>query len=230
MSCLNVFRKHIIYIFNFLKKRFINNDNVNLQVATMHLKDVGKMVKWKLSEKLKRQSEPEPKETTKPETNQESETILAEYHKTLYSENVTSKKDNSHQRENSVLSKQRIWRDVQAIEGNVDSISKQPLETSGTELDKRVDGILANKEKTLKKNERKSRKPSNVIYVVSKPQPGQVRGDWAVRGHGKIYSHHRLKENAIVQARNIARERNATVLIQNTDGTFSEGFKPRPKK
>jgi hypothetical protein len=71
------------------------------------------------------------------------------------------------------------------------------------------------------------KKPSNVIYVVSKPQPGQVKGDWAVRSHGKIYSHHRKKENAIKQARKIAKERDATVMVQNTDGTFSMGFKPK---
>ena len=73
----------------------------------------------------------------------------------------------------------------------------------------------------------KHRKPSNVIYVVSRPQPGQVRGDWAVRGHGKIYSHHRTKEKAVQNARIIARERGATVMVQRTNGTFSKGFKPR---
>ena len=73
------------------------------------------------------------------------------------------------------------------------------------------------------------RKPANVIYVVSKPQPGEVRGDWAVRSHGKIYSHHKTKETAIKEARKVARKKNATVLVQNTDGTFSDGFKPRSK-
>ena len=79
------------------------------------------------------------------------------------------------------------------------------------------------KEKEIKK------KPSNVIYVVSKPQPGEVRGDWAVRSHGKIFSHHKTKENAIKAARKVARKRKATVLVQNTDGTFSDGFKPKTK-
>ena len=69
-----------------------------------------------------------------------------------------------------------------------------------------------------------------MIYVVSKPQPGQVRGDWAVRGHGKIYSHHRTKAAAIKHARSIALERGATVMIQKTNGTFSRGFKPKQKK
>jgi hypothetical protein len=76
----------------------------------------------------------------------------------------------------------------------------------------------------------KDKKASNVIYVVSKPQPGQVKGDWAVRGHGKIYSHHRTKENAVKEARKIAKKREATVMIQKTDGTFSNGLKPKTKK
>jgi hypothetical protein len=82
----------------------------------------------------------------------------------------------------------------------------------------------------VKKEELKeetTKKSSNVIYVVSKPQPGQVRGDWAVRSHGKIFSHHRTKDNAIKAARKIAREREATVMVQNTNGKFSVGFKPK---
>jgi len=89
--------------------------------------------------------------------------------------------------------------------------------------------VVVEENKANKANEEAKRKSSNVIYVVSKPQPGQVRGDWAVRGHGKIYSHHRKKETAINQARKIARKRNATVMVQNIDGTFSEGFKPKTK-
>lgn len=84
-------------------------------------------------------------------------------------------------------------------------------------------------EETEMKND-KRRKPSNVIYVVNKPQPGQVRGDWAVRGHGKIYSHHRTKETAIEKAKSLARKKEATVMIQNTNGTFSRGIKTKQKK
>ena len=80
-----------------------------------------------------------------------------------------------------------------------------------------------------KSEEESKKKPSNVIYVVSKPQPGQVKGDWAVRSHGKIFSHHRKKETAIKAARKIAVKRDATVMVQNTDGTFSDGFKPKSK-
>ncbi len=84
-------------------------------------------------------------------------------------------------------------------------------------VEKKLDKIL----------EKKHRKPSNVIYVVSRPQPGQLKGDWAVRSHGKIYSHHRKKIVAIKAARQIAKEKEATVMIQKTNGTFSRGFKPR---
>ena len=75
----------------------------------------------------------------------------------------------------------------------------------------------------------KHRKPSNVIYVVNKPQPGQVKGDWAVRGHRKIYSYHRTKNNAIKIARSIAKKRDATVMVQKTNGTFSRGFRSKMK-
>jgi hypothetical protein len=78
--------------------------------------------------------------------------------------------------------------------------------------------------------EMKSKKLANVIYVVRNQQPGQIRSDWAVRGHRKIYSHHRTKIIAINNARKIARSRDSTVMVQNTDGTFSIGFKPKPAK
>ena len=82
-------------------------------------------------------------------------------------------------------------------------------------------------DKLIDKTKKKHRKPANVVYVVSKPQPGEVRGDWAVRTHHKIFSHHKTKQTAIKAARKVAKERGATVLVQNTDGTFSEEFKPR---
>lgn len=121
------------------------------------------------------------------------------------------------------ISEQRTWRDVESIERKIDKINNNKLKELpiNNSLNKKVDNIIISK--------KKHRKPSNVIYVVSKPQPGQVKGDWAVRSHGKIFSHHRTKEVAIKKAREIARERDATVLIQRMDGTFSEGFKPRKK-
>jgi len=196
------------------------------------------MVKWKLFSKNKKEKEPETKkeemieleveeepqeekteeiqqeELKQVEINEEDEKTLAEYKETLYTSDVKNVK-------NQEKSDQHIWRDVDSIEKNIDTLH---IKTSKSvdELDKKVDGII-------KKTKQKHRKPSNVIYVVSKPQPGEVKGDWAVRSHGKIYSHHKTKEKAIEEARKIAIKRNATVMVQNTDGTFSDGFKPRKK-
>jgi hypothetical protein len=120
-----------------------------------------------------------------------------------------------------------MWRDVDSIGEKINNLSTSHGSLTGyknSALERRIDKIVTSKK------EKRTRKPSNVIYVVSKPQPGQVRGDWAVRSHGKIYSYHRKKERAIEEARKIARDRDATVMVQNTDGTFSEGFKPRSKK
>jgi hypothetical protein len=82
-------------------------------------------------------------------------------------------------------------------------------------------------QESKKKAEIVNKKSANVIYVVSKPMPGQVKGDWAVRSHGKIFSHHMTQENAIKAARKLAKKRNATVMIQSTSGAFREGFKPK---
>lgn len=161
------------------------------------------------------------------ENNNEKETlndnIILTHNEVIYSnENVKSPKI-SEKPKIKTVSEQRTYRDVEGIEKKIDNLTKNRLKelSIDTSLNTKVDTIIT--------KEKKHRKPSNVIYVVSKPQPGQVKGDWAVRSHGKIYSHHRTKENAIKTAREIARKKEATVLVQNTDGTFSEGFKPRPK-
>ena len=161
------------------------------------------------------------------ENNNEKETlndnIILTHNEEIYSsENVKSTKK-SEKPKIKTISEQRTYRDVEGIEKKIDNLTKNRLKelSINTSINTKVDTIIIKK--------KKHRKPSNVIYVVSKPQPGQVKVDWAVRSHGKIFSHHRTKENAIKTAREIARKREATVLVQNTDGTFSEGFKPRPK-
>ncbi len=151
------------------------------------------------------------------------ENIILTHNETLYSsENIKSTKKPKEDKI-EFPSDQTIWRDIEGIEKKIDKLTKNKFEELSIDksLNKRVDKIIIKK--------KKHKKPSNVIYVVSKPQPGQVKGDWAVRSHGKIYSHHRTKENAIKAAREIARKKEATILVQNTDGTFSEGFKPRAK-
>ena len=149
-------------------------------------------------------------------TEVKEETTRAEYHETLYSQENDGK-----QTSDTPL----FVQDVQVIEKTVDIIHHTKNQKLESDLEKKVDYILANKPVYA----HHKRKPANVIYVVSKPQPGQVKGDWAVRSHGKIFSHHRTKTAAIAKAREVARKKDATVLVQKTDGTFSEGFKPRSK-
>ena len=186
------------------------------------------MSKWKLFGRSKAKEEDivEPEVTKEEEEIIETEIIeesqpLAEHHETLESDKYTSTEEKAKS-----PSRQSVWRDVGSIEKNVDSIHIEKATKPHTDVEKTVDTLIE-KFKSVEEKPEKTRKPSNVIYVVSSPQPGEVRGDWAVRGHGKIYSHHKTKENAINEARKIAKKRDATVMVQNTDGTFSEGFKPR---
>ncbi len=184
------------------------------------------MAEWNIFKKLK-STQKKPKEVKTESSGKPTIRNLAEYHETLYSdENIKSNIQEPHKKIGA-YSGQRICRDVDSIGEKIDHLSPgHDLLTSykNSTLERRIDKIVKSK------RAKKTRKPSNVIYVVSKPQPGQVRGDWAVRSHGKIYSYHRKKDRAIEEARKIARDRDATVMIQNTDGTFSDGFKPRPKK
>lgn len=74
----------------------------------------------------------------------------------------------------------------------------------------------------------KKAKPSRVIYVVCRPRPGQSRGDWCVRMHGKILSHHKLKNVAVKRARVEARKRSGySVMVQNMNGSMGYGFTPK---
>lgn len=171
------------------------------------------MSKWNIFKKNKKEDKPETKEET---VEPKDDKPIAEYHETLYSEEKKKKGKKS-----KTEKPQHTWRNTDRIEENVDNLHIKKAKKPSTEIDKKVDSIIEKK--------KKPRKPSNVIYVVNKPQPGQVRGDWAVRSHRKIFSHHRTKENAIKKAREIAIKREATVMVQNTDGTFSDGFKPRKK-
>lgn len=82
------------------------------------------------------------------------------------------------------------------------------------------------KKKKKSKQMKLGRKPSRVIYVINHRRPGQSKGDWAVRMHGKFLSYHRLKRVATQRARVEARKRGFSVMIQNTDGSFARGFTP----
>jgi hypothetical protein len=147
---------------------------------------------------------------------------VVEYRETLYSDRPNQQSSNVSFRRKMIL------HDVHSVESDIDDIDKEKYAQNGN-IEKKVDSILSRNTKKGSKTT-SHRKPANVVYVVSKPQPGQVKGDWAVRSHYKIFSHHRTKQAAIKKARTIAAEKEATVLVQNTDGTFSTGFKPRKKK
>jgi len=180
------------------------------------------MSKIKFFEKLFKKNNEETIQKIDSNEQDSNENIILTHNEVLYSSESKNKKQIKKIKETKPITDQRTWRDVEGIEKKIDNLSKNKIKDVpiNTKLNRKVDTILTKK---------KQRKPANVIYVVSKPQPGQVKGDWAVRSHGKIFSHHRTKENAIKTARIVARKKEATVLIQNTDGTFSEGFKPRPK-
>lgn len=204
------------------------------------------MAKWKLFGKSKSKKEENIKEIEIPvqeseeipqqkseaidETNEETEELpVTDYYETLYSNGHAPKKSTISSKKSEKPWKRRSWESVQTIEKNIEDIGKKKIEDTASSyeswnIDRKVDKIISDID--VKRTE-KSRKPANVIYVVSKPQPGQVKGDWAVRSHSKIFSHHRKKQTAIKAARKVAKEKGATVLVQNTDGTFSDGFKPR---
>ena len=65
------------------------------------------------------------------------------------------------------------------------------------------------------------------LYVVNHLQPGNNRGNWAVRNKNKIFSSHRTKKVAIKNARILAKKRETRVLVQNIHGRFSYGFNPK---
>lgn len=178
---------------------------------------------FKSSKKKKSDDDTQVSEETY-ENNQENDVKdrqVIEYHETLYSDRPNT------QSSTHPIHRKLLLNNVHTVESDIDSIGKEKHIENGN-IEKKVDSVLEKKKSDELKPSTK-RKPANVIYVVSKPQPGQVKGDWAVRSHHKIFSHHRTKQAAIKKARSVALEKDSTVLVQNTDGTFSNGFKPRKK-
>jgi hypothetical protein len=94
------------------------------------------VVKGKLFSKSKEIPEPEEIKLTKLEYKP-----LAEYKETLYSGTPKSKK------EAYAFSNQRMWRDIQSIEKNIDSIHITNAKKPTNELDKVVDRLIAKKKK-----------------------------------------------------------------------------------
>jgi len=109
------------------------------------------MAKWKLFSRLKSKDEEQEVEEFQQgestETIEPEKPILAEHSETLYAVGSASKKSSSTKRTNTSSSDQRIWRDVNVIEENVDNIEKGKAKTPASELDKTVDKLLAKKKK-----------------------------------------------------------------------------------
>jgi hypothetical protein len=105
------------------------------------------MVTWNLLEKLKNNSELESKDKIQLETDQEPETILAEYKETLYSGKITEEKEYTHLEKNKINSNQRIWRNLDAIEENINGLHRSKVKTSLSDLNGKIDRLLASKQK-----------------------------------------------------------------------------------
>ncbi|MBN2066544.1 MAG: hypothetical protein JW771_07045 [Candidatus Thermoplasmatota archaeon] len=104
------------------------------------------MVRWSLFNKSKqKQEEQRPEEDIQEgpddETAEEEKEPLAQHAETLYAKGSGSKKSSS-QKTKSSTGDQRIWRDVNAIEENVDYIHEKKTAASSSEIDRTVDRLL----------------------------------------------------------------------------------------
>jgi len=115
------------------------------------------MVRWKLFGRSKpKEEEPEgeesiqeeSKETMQSDMEQEpEETILAEHHETLHAVDSKSKKSSSAKAKYRESYNQTSWRDVNAIEENVDNLRMSKTKKPVSELNKKVDKILSKRKK-----------------------------------------------------------------------------------
>lgn len=107
------------------------------------------MVRWKILEKLRAKSkESESEETTELDDNEENEgSTLAEHHETLLSGAIATKKNHVNPKDSMISSEQRIWRDLNAIEENIDDINLEKKKESLTGIDETVDMILSKHKK-----------------------------------------------------------------------------------
>ena len=110
------------------------------------------MAKWRLFGKSKAKEEEKPetqeiKEETVEEpietTSEPEDKPIAEYHETLHT-GSTSKKQTTTSKPTS---DQRIWRDVDSIENNVDKLHIKKAQKPVTEVDKTVDKLIAKRKK-----------------------------------------------------------------------------------
>ena len=96
------------------------------------------MVKWNIFEKFKSLTESKDK--------QENEEPLAQYYDTLQAGKNSINKEPSIIRKDNLTSEQRIWRDVQAIEENIDELKIEDNGLPTSDLNNRVDRLLERKQ------------------------------------------------------------------------------------
>lgn len=96
-------------------------------------------IQEKPKEIMQSDTEQESEETISTETEQEPEKpTLVEHHETLYTKGTIPKKETINQ---------TTWRDVNAIEENVDNLRMSKSKKPVSELDKKVDKILSKRKK-----------------------------------------------------------------------------------
>lgn len=86
---------------------------------------------------------------------------------------------------------------------------------------------LKKKEPTQPSEKPKIAVKPHVIYVVNNASHQPRQGPWTVRTKRKTISNHRTKQMAIKKARLLARKQQGRVMVQNSNGRFSYGFKPK---
>ena len=113
------------------------------------------MAKWKIFGKSKSKDEPEEEiaelepiqeeQEGSPfnEEKHEKKEVLAEHHETLQTSTTSSKEKLNESTSNN----QRVWRDVDSIEENVDKLKTSKSTVKENELDKTVDKLLEKNKK-----------------------------------------------------------------------------------
>jgi len=141
-----------------MKKTFIYNEGLNLLPEEKHIGGFIYMVKWNIFSRSKSKK-------IEPQTYQDSSQTLSEnYSSNEAEENLTFEKetedqpivdyhetlqtkDSAHKEYTGSSSDQRIWRNVRAIEKNIDKINTSKSRKPTSELEKKVDNIIKKKEK-----------------------------------------------------------------------------------
>ena len=102
------------------------------------------MARWKLFGRAKKEDITQNHEdSTKKSTGKKP---IAEYHETLETGKITKSKTTTTVK-TRMPSEQRIWRDVDAIEENVDNIHIRDAKKPVSDLDKKVDGLIEKRKK-----------------------------------------------------------------------------------